>query len=59
LPDHCWYFSFHGETVDLRDCMLPEFDRTKRICGCKALVFDSECNYDVIVGRQCFLEILV
>jgi hypothetical protein len=38
LSDYCWCFSF----VNLRDCMLPEFNRAKRTRGCKVFVFDSE-----------------
>jgi hypothetical protein len=45
------------ETVNLMDCMLPEFDPTKRIYGCKAFVFEQECNYDVILGRDILRDI--
>jgi hypothetical protein len=41
-----------AETLHLRDCMSPEFDRMKRTCRCKVHVFDAECNYDVALGRD-------
>ena len=39
-------------TVRLRDCMLPEFDKTKRIHGVVAGIFDAPCKYDVVLGRD-------
>ena len=41
-----------SETVRLRDCHLPEFSKTKTLHGKIAQVFDSPCNYDVIMGRD-------
>ena len=38
--------------VFLDNIMFPEFDKTKRISGAIANVFDSECKYDLIVGRD-------
>ena len=41
-----------NETVRLRHCTLPEFSKTKSLYGKIAQVFDSPCNYDIIVGRD-------
>ena len=41
-----------SETVRLRNCHLPEFSKTKTLHGKIAQVFDSPCNYDVIMGRD-------
>ena len=41
--------------VRLSEISLPEFDRSKIIDGNVALVFDSPCQYDMIVGRD-FLQ---
>ena len=38
--------------VYLRDLVLPEFDKTKRIDGLETFVFDSPCRYDMILGRD-------
>ena len=38
--------------VFLSDIKFPEFDKTKRISGATAHVFDSECKYDMIIGRD-------
>ena len=38
--------------VYVKELVLPEFDKTKRIDGIEAFVFDSPCNYDVILGRD-------
>ena len=38
--------------VFLSDILLPEFDKTKRINGSGAFVFDSHCRYDMIVRRD-------
>ena len=38
--------------VYLRDIVLPEFDKTKRIDGLEAYVFDAPCRYDMILGRD-------
>ena len=32
--------------------MLPKFDKTKRIHGVIAGIFDTPCKYDVILGRD-------
>ena len=38
--------------VTLRDLRLPEFDKNRRIEEQKALVFDTECRYDIILGTD-------
>ncbi len=38
--------------VHLRDLRLPEFDKNRRIDEQKALIFDSKCRYDVILGAD-------
>lgn len=45
------------DKVRLRKCFLPEFDKTKRIYGINAGVFDAPCNYDVILGRDFLSDI--
>ena len=40
------------EMVTLRDLRLPEFDKNRRIEEQKALVFDTECHYDIILGTD-------
>lgn len=38
---------------DLRDLMLPEFDKHRHICGQKCLVFDNDnVEYDIILGTN-------
>ena len=37
--------------VSLNKIMLPEFDKAKKIDAHHALVFDSPCQYDMIIGR--------
>ena len=44
-------FSATGQ-VFLDQIILPEFDKTKRISGNSAYVFNSPCKYDMIVGRD-------
>eukprot|EP00957_Ditylum_brightwellii_P092839 7068192-Ditylum_brightwellii.AAC.1 len=41
--------------VMLTDIFLPEFDKTKSVDSIKAIVFNSPCNYNMIVGQD-FLE---
>ncbi|MHA7927802.1 MAG: retropepsin-like aspartic protease, partial [Marinobacter sp.] len=41
--------------VHMKGLSLPEFDKQKEIDGVDAFVFGSECNYDVILGRD-FLQ---
>ena len=36
----------------LREITLPEFNRNKKIDGQGAFVFDGDCNYDIILGRD-------
>ena len=38
--------------VFLDNIVFPEFDKTKRISGATAYVFDTECKYDMIIGRD-------
>ena len=45
-----------NQEVILKDIMLPEFDRTKRIDQQKASVFDQPCQYDIILGRDFLLR---
>ncbi|KAL7450185.1 hypothetical protein ACHAWC_004846 [Mediolabrus comicus] len=40
------------EKVTLRQVKLPEFDKNRTIDECKALVFDSPCQYDVLIGAD-------
>jgi hypothetical protein len=43
--------------VKLKDIILPEFSRTKRIDEQCALVFDSDSQYDIVFGRDFLLNI--
>ena len=43
--------------VHLRDIILPEFSRTRKIPEWKFFLFDTMCPYDAIVGRD-FLSAL-
>ena len=57
LPNHMKFQTVAGilsstRSVYLEDVTLPEFDKTKRINGTSAYVFNSPCNYDMIVGRD-------
>ena len=36
----------------MKEIVLPEFDRNKKIDGQGAFVFDEDCRYDVIFGRD-------
>ena len=38
------------EMVILWDMRLPEFDKSQQVHQQKALVFDHDCQYDVILG---------
>ena len=38
--------------VTLRDIILPEFGRSLKIESLHACVFDADCKYDIIVGRD-------
>ena len=38
--------------VYMREIILPEFDRNKKIDGQGAFVFQEDCRYDVIFGRD-------
>ena len=38
--------------VHLRDLRLPGFDKNRRINEQKALIFDSKCRYDIILGAD-------
>ena len=38
--------------VLLEDVVFLEFHKTKRISGAKAFVFNANCNYDMILGRD-------
>ena len=44
-----------GRLVYLDNIVLPEFDKTRRIDGINAFVFDEPCAYDIILGRD-FLQ---
>ena len=41
-----------SEMVKLRDRRLPEFDKNRRIDEQRALVFDTKCRYDIILGTD-------
>ena len=41
-----------SEMVKLRDLRLPEFDKNGRIDEIKALTFDQDCRYDIILGAD-------
>ena len=41
-----------ADTVTLNDIRLPEFDKNRRIEEQKALVFDTTCCYDIILGTD-------
>jgi hypothetical protein len=43
---------FSGRLVSLSDIVMPEFDKTRKIDGIKAFVFDEPCVYDIILGRD-------
>ena len=40
------------ETVTMRDFHLPEFDKNRRIEEQKALVFDTPCRSNIILGTD-------
>ena len=40
------------EMVTMRDFRLPEFDKNRRIEEQKALVFNTPCRYDIILGTD-------
>ena len=41
-----------GEMIPLRKIRLPEFDKNRIIDEQKALIFDSDCRHDVILGAD-------
>jgi hypothetical protein len=43
--------------VELKDIVLPEFSRSKRIDGQWAFVFDAPWQYDIVFGRDFLLKI--
>lgn len=45
------------EKTRLRDCVFPEFDKSKRVYGTNAMIFNSPCSYDVILGRDFLRDI--
>ena len=40
------------EMVTMRDFCLPEFDKNRRIEDHKSLVFNTPCQYDIILGTD-------
>ena len=38
--------------VYVKDLSMPEFDKCKQRDGVEAFVFDSPCNYDIILGQN-------
>ena len=38
--------------LTMRDFRLPEFDKNRRTEEQKALVFDTPCRYDIIIGTD-------
>ena len=45
------------ELIRLNGLRLPEFDKNRQIEGIKALIFDSKCKYDIILGAD-FLNMI-
>ena len=43
--------------IDFQGIRLPEFYRNRTIDGFKAMVFNADCRYDVILGRD-FLSVV-
>ena len=41
-----------NRTVHLQNITLPEFDKSRKIDGVTAHVFDSDSQWDIIVGRD-------
>ena len=41
-----------SQEVFFEDIVFPEYDKTKRISGTRAYVFDADCNYDMISCRN-------
>jgi len=41
-----------NRTVYMEKIVLPEFDRSRKIDGLTVHLFDSPCNYDIILGRD-------
>lgn len=41
----------------IHNCILPEFDRSKRIYGTTAMIFNAACSYDIIIGRDFLRDI--
>ena len=40
------------ELIRLKGIRLPEFDKNRRVEGIKALIFDNQCKYDIILGEH-------
>ena len=40
-----------NESVMLKNVLLPEFHRTRRLDTLQAKIFDQKCRYDMILGR--------
>ena len=52
--------TFHStHTVVLKEIMLPEFSRTKRIQEWRFYLFDASCPYDIILGRDFLLALKI
>ena len=41
---------------NVRDIVLPEFDKTKHVDGVAAFVFDAPCRYNMILGRDFLMK---
>ena len=41
-----------NESITLKNVLLPEFHRTRRLDTLQAKIFDQTCRYDMILGRN-------
>ena len=41
-----------NESITLKNVLLPEFHRTRRLDTLQAKIFDQSCRYDMILGRD-------
>ena len=41
-----------NESITLKNVLLPEFHRTRRLDALQAKIFDQTCRYDMILGRN-------
>ena len=53
VTNHTLASSFTAdESIILKNVLLPEFHRTRRLDTLQAKIFDQTCRYDMILGRD-------